>query len=516
VTSLYVSHRLRRREREGGFASWPSWLRARLVETFGLDLRSLALFRVAIASCALADLAIRSSDLVAHYTDAGIAPRHDLLEEFAFLHDRALCFHLIGGSAASQAILFAIAALAAVALLVGLRTRAAAVVLWALTSSLQLRNLYVGAGYDALLRMLLLWSCFLPLGARVSVDAAREGRADVSRPHVSVGSVALIVQLALVFFLAGYGKWLQPAWRDGSALARIFADDMRVTAFGAALREHAELMSALTWVVPWFEMLAPLLFLSPIWRGPVRTLTVAGLAAMAVGFGVTLHVGLFPFVTAAGVSALLPSWFWDVAWQRLRRLVRRPASPEPRAESPRRGIIGQSVCAVLLAFVVFWNVGPLLSANTRMPAALDGIGRTLFLQQAWTMFAEPATRTGWVVMPGKLKSSRAIDLLAAGGRVPNLDTASRPVPWGMPPSYSAGQYANDRWRNFLDRAVRGTDTQRRLNLYGRFLCRSWNGAHEGEEQLAIFELWWIAAEIDSSARLGPYERKLLWSHDCFS
>lgn len=494
----------------------PSWSRARLADVFGLDLRSLALFRVALALCALADLAIRSSDLVAHYTDAGIAPRADLLEEFAFLHDRAFCLHLIGGSAASQLVLFALAAFAGVAFLVGWQTRTAAVALWALTSSLQLRNLYVGAGYDALLRMLLLWSCFLPLGARASVDAAREGRGDASRPYVSVGSVALLVQLALVFFLAGYGKWLQPAWRGGSALARILADDMRVTALGAALRGHDGIGSLLGWSVAWFEMLAPLAFVSPIALGPIRTVTAVGLAGMAAGFGAVLHVGLFPFVTAAGVSALLPAWFWDVAWKRLRRLLGRPDRfRETHAMSPRRSVIAEGVCAILLAFVVLWNGLPFVSSTARMPSVLEGIGRTLFLQQAWTMFAEPATRTGWIVMEGKLRSGRAVDLLAAGGPVPDLDDASRPVRREQPTSFD-GPYANDRWRNFLDRAVRGTDTQRRLNLYGRYLCRTWNGAHLGDEQLTAFELSWIAADVDPGARLGVYQRVRIWSHDCFA
>jgi hypothetical protein len=501
-------------------SSRSSWLRPRLAEIFGLDLRSLALFRVALAACARADLSIRSTHHVAHYTDAGIAPRSDLVDEFAFLHDRAFSFHLMAGSAATEALLFAIAAVAAAALLVGFRTRSAAVVLWALTSSLQLRNLYVGAGYDALLRMLLLWSCFLPLGARASLDAARDpprgGRTDAARPYVSVGSVALIVQLAIVFFVAGYGKWLQPSWQDGGALARIFADDMRVTALGAALRGHVAATSALTRVVPWLEMLAPVALLSPIAQGPIRTALVFGLAAMAAGFGATLHVGLFPFVTAAGVSALLPGWFWDVAWQRLRRLFGRPArSPEPAGTVPRRSPIGEGICAVLLAFVVFWNVGPMVSENARMPRALEEVGRALFLQQAWQMFAEPATRTGWLVMAGKLRSSRAVDLFVEGGPAPDLASASRPVPWDGPPSFG-GSYANDRWRNFFDRAVRGTGTQRRLNLYGRYLCRTWNGAHTGDDELTVFELWWVAADVAPNASLGAYERKLIWSHDCFS
>ena len=44
---------------------------ALLVRAVALDLRSLALFRVAIALVALVDVGRRAVDLVAHYTDEG-------------------------------------------------------------------------------------------------------------------------------------------------------------------------------------------------------------------------------------------------------------------------------------------------------------------------------------------------------------------------------------------------------------------------------------------------------------
>src|SRR4029434_3434646 len=71
------------------------------------------------------DVATRAADLGAHYSDAGIAPRRDVLDEFAFLHDQAISLHLMGGSAAFEALHFAAAGLAAIALLFGYPTRSA-------------------------------------------------------------------------------------------------------------------------------------------------------------------------------------------------------------------------------------------------------------------------------------------------------------------------------------------------------------------------------------------------------
>ena len=48
----------------------PAWCRAgaKLVEVFSADLRSLATFRVVLALVVLTDLAIRATDLAAHYS----------------------------------------------------------------------------------------------------------------------------------------------------------------------------------------------------------------------------------------------------------------------------------------------------------------------------------------------------------------------------------------------------------------------------------------------------------------
>jgi hypothetical protein len=260
-----------------------------------------------------------------------------------------------------------------------------------------------------------------------------------------------------------------------------------------------------------------MLFFVPVFSGLLRAAAAIGLATMVVGFGVALHVGLFPAASLAGLAAVLPGRVWDARSAHGRGRIAEP-SPGPLrsvVSRPRWRLVPEAIAAVLIAFVCVWTLAPIVAPTATLARPLVWVGETLFLQQSWTLFARPATRTGWLVMPGRLRDGQAIDLLAAGGRVPTLEAALRPVAWTRPDGPSE-QYANDRWRNFFDRAVRGTDTSRRLNLYGRFLCRSWNAAHSGGTQLASFELWWTAAEIAPGARLGPYEKRLIWSHDCFS
>src|SRR5919107_3408367 len=93
------------------------WAYAKVVEIFGADLRSLATFRIVLALLALSDLIIRATDLTAHYTDAGVMSRVDLLQQV--LSPFAFSLDLLNGGYTFQALLFGVAMLAALGMLVG-------------------------------------------------------------------------------------------------------------------------------------------------------------------------------------------------------------------------------------------------------------------------------------------------------------------------------------------------------------------------------------------------------------
>src|SRR5215210_7054795 len=84
------------------------WGRAKVVEVFSADLRSLALFRMVLALLVLADLANRATDLTAHYTDEGILPRTALLE--GVMNRWQVSLNLMSGEFFFQALLFGVAA----------------------------------------------------------------------------------------------------------------------------------------------------------------------------------------------------------------------------------------------------------------------------------------------------------------------------------------------------------------------------------------------------------------------
>jgi predicted DCC family thiol-disulfide oxidoreductase YuxK len=342
-------------------------------EIFGCDLRTLALFRMAIALILITDLVCRAHDLTAHYTDRGVLPRPDLISVFGWRPS----LHLMGGSALFEGILFVIAGLIAIALLVGYRTRIVTVLCWIFLMSLQLRNPWVLQGGDYLLLMLLFWSMFLPLGARFSVDAALDSRVNQeTNAYFSTATIALLVQCMSVYLFSALLK-SDPAWtRDGTAVYYALQLDHLATPFGVWFRQFNGLLGPLTYYVWYQELLGPFLMFSPVLHFPLRLLLQASFISMHIGFLLCLEIGLFPFVSIASLLAFTPGRVWDKLESRLRT---------PKRQGLKIYFDGpcsfcQKVCLILRTFLV-------LPGTPILPA-----------QDAPDIYAEMQERNSWVVV----------------------------------------------------------------------------------------------------------------------
>ena len=299
----------------------PGVLRAAARQALLIDLRTLALFRVLLALMVIVDLAMRARDLTAHYSDRGVLPRSALIADFGSWFPSV---HLMSGSPSVQAALFVVAGLVALALLVGYRTRAATVVSWLLLLSLQARNPAVSQGADMLLRVLLFWAMFLPLGARFSVDAALDDETQrAPNDYFSIATVALLVQVMSVYLFTALLK-SSSAWiPNGTAVYYALQIDYLVTPIGAWLRQFPLVMQGLTYFVWGLEIAAPILAFSPVLHVPLRIIVLALLVGMHIGFFLCMEIGIFPFVSITSLAVLVPGWVWDRLGARLRTPERR-------------------------------------------------------------------------------------------------------------------------------------------------------------------------------------------------
>ena len=289
-----------------------------LKAAYSLDLRSLALFRIALGAVLLGDLVWRAQDIVVFYTDFGVLPRAALLDKFS--QPARFSIHMMSGQLIFQAVLFLMAMGFAVMLMAGIRTRLAAFASWFMLVSIQNRTPIILQGGDVYLRLLAFIAIFLPLGALYSVDSAlREPEKEKPRfTHFSTPGLALLAQVAMVYIFAVLLK-TAPEWRrDFSAVYYALQIQQMSTPVGRLLLHFPKLLPWLTRGTLMQEGAIPLLLLTPFLAGPLRILGVVLIIMLHVALGLSIRLGHFPYIACTAALPLIPTWFWERQWMRRR------------------------------------------------------------------------------------------------------------------------------------------------------------------------------------------------------
>lgn len=286
-----------------------------VVSMFGLDLRSLALFRIALGMLIIYDLFIRAGDLVAFYTDQGLLPRADLIRYNNV--EAGFSLHMAFGSVAGQSFLFAVSTCLALMLIAGFHTRFANIASWLMLISLQNRNPMAIQSGDTLFNMMLLWGCFLPLGARFSIDSVRNSlprRTD--NFYIGIGTLGLIAQACFLYFFASYDKD-RVMWTSGKAIYLAGHLEAMAKPMMLWLREYPALHPAMGTTVYYTERLGWLLLFVPFHNQKFRLFAFIWFFILHINFGIGLAVGIFAWAGMILWLALLPSIAWDWLFARL-------------------------------------------------------------------------------------------------------------------------------------------------------------------------------------------------------
>lgn len=469
--------------------------RAALTPLLGVDTRALAALRIGLGTILVLDLGQRLTEVEALYSDMGVLPRRALLEHVAGWD--ALSLYLVSGTTWWATALLVVQLALALALLVGWHSRLVCGLSWVLLASLQTRNPLVLQGADHLVRAMLFWGMFTPLGDRASVDRARSGRPPTDRTVLSWGTAALCLQVGLLYLMAGVLKD-GAVWVTGDAVRDALELEVYTSRFGLWVLAQDSLTRALTWSSLAIEWLAfPLLFLPGLQR--LRTPTVVVLACMQLGFGTTMNLGLFPPTSVVVSLCLLPPRFWDRLWPRTSFTL--PGRAAPPESAPGR--LGTAVCASVLCAVLFWNAKEVPGWDWGTPKALRKVMYTARLDQRWGMFAPyPRKDDHYWVMPGTLRGGDELDVW-------QLDE----VTWDKPEVVSE-MMPSHRWRRYMAGLYLRKNSDLRV-YWGRWRCRSWNDDARGPQTLQRFEMWVVEERTRWGREPVIPERERLWRHNCF-
>jgi hypothetical protein len=311
----------------------PRGLAAILREFATADPRSLGLFRIIFGVFLLVDLYRRLPDYLFFYTNEGMLPNHGAL----FRPMSAHLFSIYHAFSTRGEVLFAFALTALVYLtyLVGYKTRLCQGLVLLLVTSLHSRNILLENGGDVVANLLALWTFFLPLGRRFSVDALlasfreeREHGPDElqdrerpfvdRRPFVSLAFAAIVFNLAVIYYFNVVHKDGLP-WRVGSSVHYVLWTDRLVNPLGVWLRLWVPpfLIQVMTMGTLVIESSIVLLLLSPFFLRSCRRVAAFLIVALHCGFQTVGHYGLFSFVMMLHAVLLLGPEDWDALARRM-------------------------------------------------------------------------------------------------------------------------------------------------------------------------------------------------------
>ena len=462
---------------------------SRLLGLFGIDPRSLAACRVAIGSLLLVDLYVRTHDLAAVYGSDGLMPIRDVKKLYStnlrwslYWIDDSLSFHMA---------MFVVAACFAAALLVGYRTRLATIGSWIMLTSLHTRAPLINNGGDTFLLLLLFWSMFLPLGRVWSLDARRSSPTNRNQTFVSIGTVAILMQVCLVYWCTAMYKFDQN-WNAGHGVQNALMWGGYNRPLGDWLLGYPDLMWVLSLGAVWLELIAPCLLFIPWRTAYFRMFTIMAFVGLHVGIELCMHLGLFSYVSIIAWMLFLPAMFWDASlWNPIRRWfgngaeieyhVPYDAYPPAAGRRSRATMVVNVFCAFCLIYVILHNVlglvdrwrGPrALADRWKLPTYVVGAGHLLNLHQQWAMFARPMRFSVWYAARARLTDRSDVDLLRDGE--PFSD---------VPPEHRAAVYPNHRLRKFCQSIADRDAWKPFRTAYTQYLYRRWNETHGQDKQI---------------------------------
>ncbi|KYR01403.1 hypothetical protein DLAC_01993 [Tieghemostelium lacteum] len=382
--------------------SWENF-KTKMQQMFGMDLRSVALFRIVMALCVIGDIIERLTDLKMHYTEEGIIPRHLIITKYS--SNLFFPIQLVNQSYYFQLFLFLIHLVFGVMLLIGYRTRLFACLCWFMTISLQAYVGIIGHGGDVYFRMMLFFLIFLPCGQLYSVDSATFSTEKLKKPdsqseithqnqykksksskidnpnryrYLSFATVGILIQMGCLY-VASYFHKTGEEWRNGEATFYAITLDYFSTDFAKFLVQFREPMRLLTIAVAKWELYGIFFMFVPFCTDYFRFFAAFGFFALHVGFGMCLRLGLFFWVTACAQAINIPPFIWDnlFGWFE-RRILRgqRPLKVYYNTTSP----LSQYLTLTLKTFFILPNTVEfmpleILNPVDRISVLDDGAGK---------------------------------------------------------------------------------------------------------------------------------------------
>lgn len=225
-----------------------------------------------------------------------------------FLSDGGVTPGAVSGSAGWWAVdslptytTLGVLAAAAIALVLGWRTRLAAVVVVVLLVLVQRRDVYTLNSGDLLLREMAFFVALMPAGEVWSLDARRRGTSDFRAPW---GLRLLQLQVSALYLFSVVAKLGGRSWQDGTAVGlAVQLEDLQRVVVPQVLATSVTFSALATYgtlVVEAFLVVG-------LWKASTRWWAMAAGVAIHLGIEATLLIGWFSLTVIACYLAFVPA-----------------------------------------------------------------------------------------------------------------------------------------------------------------------------------------------------------------
>lgn len=477
-----------------------------LREVFTIDLRSLAVLRILIASIIFYYLALIGSSAPMFYQETGVLPM-DLNRE-AVLQSGGGFWSVLWLSESVNWfwLCVAITGLATTSLMLGFCTTISTVVTLVMVWSFQVRNPLVLTAGDILLRMVLVWGVFLPWGKLWSIDdlwaRSKHGTPSVMQLK-SFATAAIMLQLAFIYFFSGVAKF-NGGW-SGTALVQSLNLEMYVRGNWDWLIDQRLLVNGLAIGILIVEIVGPILLFVPkvnqYWRGMMMAL----MCLMHLGIWLSMSIGVFSIVAIVTWLVFIPGEVWNQLLGRPDPMKRQRKRRTSQSHSKNR--VSQYVCAALLVFVVLLNLDKTRFGQF-LPNQLNSFATILMIQQEFKMFANPPTASPWPQYVSTLNDGDVVDLFRGNARA--TDEKPRSVY-----RYLKSQFWRRYHFNLIDSPLPENETP---SIYHRLRKRlldvqitKWNQRHEKSQRVVSAELLMNFDEFGSDGQPNGSSTRQSWA-----
>lgn len=354
---------------------------------YGLDLRSIGLFRVALGIFLLGELVFR---VLLNFSEI-YSPESGVLgncfrEGYASVYELPPFIFGIESDAGMLAYLTVYAACLLLFILgIVPRTSAfvSAVLFWLVNSRYNV--LYLG--WEMYASTLLFWAIILPVGDRFAVlPRPMFSRSNLAQEWRSPLAFAALFQIAFIYFYNGISKNGE-RWMNGEAVHFFLSEYDKLRPLAESVQPLDGLLRAMTYGTLIFEVILPVMIFLPYRNVALRVFALLGVLAFHWGIDLLVDVGNFKYVATCAVMLMVPGDIWDKVLPVLPTRTVRPFFASYRPSLAKAEVV---LAIVLVGVVILSNLNQTAKTPTedRVKHLLSRSGLDGTLQQ-WGISSWP-------------------------------------------------------------------------------------------------------------------------------